>query len=289
MKLVTVVTEESKEEVGVLKEEGSVLLLKNAGFNYKDMNDLIINADAKELDKIRDAEGEVLKEGSYKIISPIPRPLQDVLCIGLNYKAHAAEAFNYSDAFEVKREEPIFFSKRVSYSQGTDSVIPAHADITKKLDFENELGVIIGKNALNVSEEDAEKYVFGYTIINDVSARDLQTNHKQWYFGKSLDGFTPMGPCIVTADEIAYPPALHIHTKLNGETRQDSNTSLLIHGISEIISTLSKGMTLKAGTIIATGTPKGVLMGMGNPEFLKNGDVIDCAIDGIGNLVNVVF
>ena len=135
---------------------------------------------------------------------------------------------------------------------------------------------------------DAADFIFGYTIVNDVSARDLQTSHKQWYFGKSLDGFTPMGPCIVTADEIAWPPALAISTEVNGELRQNSNTRMLIHGIGEIIETLTRGMTLKAGTIIATGTPKGVIMGMENPEFLVPGDRIACRIEGIGELVNTV-
>ena len=121
-----------------------------------------------------------------------------------------------------------------------------------------------------------------------VSARDLQTNHKQWYFGKSLDGFTPMGPCIVTADDIPFPPDLAISTKVNGELRQNSRTSMLIHGIAEIVSTLSRGMTLLAGTIIATGTPKGVIMGMENPKFLVPGDTVSCRIEGIGELVNTV-
>ena len=137
-------------------------------------------------------------------------------------------------------------------------------------------------------EEEAGDYVFGYTVLNDVSARDLQTAHVQWHFGKSLDGFTPMGPCLVTADEFAFPPDLRIFTDVNGERRQDSRTCLLIHGIPEIISTLSRGMTLKAGTIIATGTPKGVGMGEETPRFLQPGDVVACSIEGIGTLVNPV-
>ena len=156
------------------------------------------------------------------------------------------------------------------------------------LDYEAELGVVIGKDCKNVSENEAPNYIFGYTIINDVSARNLQTAHNQWYFGKSLDGFTPMGPCIVTADEIAYPPALAISSSVNGEARQKSNTSYMLHSISEIISELSRGITLRAGTIIATGTPAGVGMGFTPPKFLKKGDVVTCEIQGIGKLTNTV-
>ena len=148
--------------------------------------------------------------------------------------------------------------------------------------------MILGRDAVNVSQEEAPAYIFGYTVLNDVSAREVQTKHKQWYFGKSLEGFCPMGPCIVTADEIPFPPALRISTTLNGKLRQDSNTSLLIHSIAEIISTLSRGMVLKAGTIIATGTPKGVLMGDAEPRFLQPGDEVVCRIEGIGELCNTV-
>ena len=133
-----------------------------------------------------------------------------------------------------------------------------------------------------------KNYIFGYTVINDVSARTLQTRHKQWYFGKSLDGFLPMGPCIVTAEELPYPPRLSIQSRVNGELRQDSSTELMIFDIDHVVSELSAGMTLKAGTIIATGTPAGVGMGFDPPRFLKPGDVVECSIEGIGTLVNRV-
>ena len=156
------------------------------------------------------------------------------------------------------------------------------------LDYEAELAFIIGKDAKNVKEEDAFDYIFGYTIMNDVSARNLQTAHKQWYFGKSLDGFTPLGPVIVTKDEFDYPPKLDIKSYVNGELRQDSNTELLIFGIAHVVSELSKGMTLKAGTIISMGTPAGVGMGFVPPRFLKKGDVVTCEIEGIGKLTNTI-
>ena len=270
---------QEKEYVGIWKKDDTVVTLP-----YESMNALILKGDP-----IEETDTEVLTIEDVVLLSPFPHPLQDVLCLGLNYTEHAKEASGYSEeAFQSNKEEAIFFSKRVSYSQGTDAPIPAHADLTERLDYENELAVIIAKDCQNISEEETEKYIFGYTVLNDVSARDLQTRHKQWYFGKSLDGFTPMGPCIVTKDEIPFPPSLDLITKVNGEVRQSSNTSLLIHSIPEIISTLSKGMTLKAGTIIATGTPKGVCMGMEHPVFLKKGDTVSCRIEKIGELVNTV-
>ena len=151
-----------------------------------------------------------------------------------------------------------------------------------------ELGVVLGKDAKNVTKEEALDYVFGYTVINDVSARNLQTRHKQWYMGKSLDGFTPMGPCIVTADEIADVQNLNIKCTVNGEVRQDSNTKLMMQTVAGAISELSQGITLQAGTIIATGTPAGVGMGMKPPCFLNRGDEIVCEVEKIGKLINFV-
>ena len=289
MKLVTFVRKNNNAgELGLLRED-RVLPLRELGFSYTDMNDLIRRAGAVELAAMAAADCEGLPLASVRLLSPIPHPMQDVLCLGLNYSEHAREASSYSqDAFGLELAAPIFFSKRVGSSQGTGAPIPAHSDLTQRLDFENELAVILGRDAWQVSAEDAADYIFGYTVLNDVSARDLQTKHKQWTFGKSLEGFCPMGPCIVTADEIPYPPALRIWTTLNGELRQDSNTDRLIHSIGEIISVLSRGIVLKAGTIIATGTPKGVLMGMEDPVFLKPGDVVSCSIEGIGTLTNTV-
>ena len=301
MKLVTFQKKGTqKEEVGLFISEG-IVPVRAAGLNHDSMNDLIRFMTEEEKEKLQSlaqsysagmapaSAPEVLPLDSVTLLSPIPRPLQDVLCLGLNYTEHAAEAAAYSnEAFSGGKDAPVFFSKRVSYSQGTGAPIPSHSDLTSRLDYECELGVIIGTDARDIAAEDAEKVIFGYTIVNDVSARDLQTTHKQWYFGKSLDGFTPMGPCIVTADETAFPPALRISTRVNGELRQDSTTDLLIHGIPGIIETLSKGMTLCAGTIIATGTPKGVAMGMDDPVFLKPGDEVRCEIEGIGTLVNTI-
>ena len=222
--------------------------------------------------------------------SPIPSPAQDVVCLGINYMAHSDEAEKYSaDAFSTQHQDAIYFSKRVSRAVPDGGFIEAHTDLVQKLDYECELAVVLGKDAKDVPAGQTKDYVFGYTILNDVSARDVQTAHKQWYFGKSLDGFTPMGPCIVTADEFdAYPPALPIRSRVNGELRQDSNTKLQIFDIDHVIHELSQGMTLKAGTIIATSTPAGVGMGMEPPCFLKPGDEVRCEIEGIGTLTNTV-
>lgn len=278
----------AEEELGLLRGE-RVLPLRACGFSYADMTDLICRSTAEERAAMAAAEGETLPLASVRLLSPIPRPAQDVLCLGLNYAAHAKEASGFSnDAFGVELAAPIFFSKRVNYSQGTGDPIPAHRDLTQQLDYENELAVVIGRDAWQVSEEDAQDYVFGYTVLNDVSAREVQTRHKQWHFGKSLEGFCPMGPCLVTADEFAFPPAQRIYTTLNGKLMQDSRTDYLLHPIAEIISVLSHGFVLRAGSIIATGTPKGVLMGIPGAEFLKSGDVVVCSIDGIGDLENTV-
>lgn len=290
MKLVTFVRRgETREEVGLWHSSG-VVPVNALGLDFETMNDLILRAAPGDMDRMRAAGDDgALPMDSVTLLSPIPRPMQDVLCLGLNYTEHAEEAFGYSkQAFSADRAVPIFFSKRASWCQGSGAPIPAHKALTQRLDYENELAVILGRDVRDVAEEEVADYIFGYTILNDVSARDLQTSHRQWYFGKSLDGFTPMGPCITTADEIAYPPDLAISTVVNGELRQNSRTSMLIHGISEIVSTLSRGMTLKAGTIIATGTPKGVIMGMENPKFLVPGDTVACRIEGIGELVNTV-
>ena len=187
-----------------------------------------------------------------------------------------------------ERPYTIYFSKRVSTATGSGDFIPAYEGLVDSLDYEAELGVILGKDAKDVNKEEAEAYIFGYTVINDVSARNLQTRHKQWYRGKSLDGFTPMGPCIVTADEIADVQNLDIRCYVNGQLRQSSNTKYMIQTVAGAISELSQGMTLQVGTIIATGTPAGVGMGMQPPTFLRSGDTVVCEIESIGRLENTV-
>ena len=282
MKLVTYL-ENGIEKVGALTaDETSVLPLP-----YADMNALIeiplqqLAADA--------AAASAISLSNVTLCAPIPRPRQDVICLGINYKAHAEEAERYSsEAFTKERPIPIYFSKRVTEAVAPEGFIESHPGLVERLDYEAELALIIGKTAKNVKAADAAHYIFGYTVLNDVSARLLQTTHKQWYFGKSLDGFTPIGPCITTADEISFPPALTITSHINGELRQNSTTDLLITGIADIIEELSSGMTLLPGTIIATGTPAGVGVGFDPPRFLSSGDIVECTIEGIGTLRNIV-
>lgn len=263
---------------------------------YKDMNELIYQLGQKEKAQLQlfakntDAlQGAAVTLEAVKLCAPIVHPRQDVICLGINYDAHAQEAGRFSDeAFGGERPYTIYFSKRVSTATGSGDFIPAYEGLVESLDYEAELGVILGKDAKDVSKEEAEGYIFGYTVINDVSARNLQTRHKQWYRGKSLDGFTPMGPCIVTADEIADVQNLDIRCYVNGQLRQSSNTKYMIQTVAGAISELSQGMTLQAGTIIATGTPAGVGMGMQPPTFLRSGDTVVCEIESIGRLGNTV-
>ena len=286
MKLITY-RQNGAEHVGVLTADGGGVLPLPAA----DMNTLI---ETMTFEGLRSAvaaaeRGSALALSDVELLAPIPRPRQDVLCLGMNYLAHAEEAVRYSaDAFRKERPVAVYFSKRVSEAGKPDGVIPRHAGLTDRLDYEAELAVVLGRTARDVKAADAADCIFGYTVLNDVSARDLQTGHKQWYFGKSLDGATPMGPVLVTADEIAYPPALEITCRVNGELRQQSNTSLLITSIGDVLEELTAGMTLLPGTIIATGTPAGVGMGFDPPKFLQSGDVVECAIEGIGTLRSTV-
>ena len=233
--------------------------------------------------------GAAVNVDELQLCAPIVHPRQDVVCLGINYDAHAQEAGRFSDeAFGGERPYTIYFSKRVSRATATKELVPSYKGLVDSLDYECELGVVLGKDCKGVTKEEAKQYIFGYTIINDISARNLQTRHKQWYLGKSLDGFTPMGPCIVTADEIGDEQSLEISCTVNGELRQSSNTKYMIQTVCGAISELSQGMTLQAGTIIATGTPAGVGMGMQPPQFLQTGDVVECRIAKIGVLTNTI-
>nr|WP_297174638.1 fumarylacetoacetate hydrolase family protein [uncultured Agathobaculum sp.] len=272
---------------------GMLWPIESFGLKFSSMNELICRITPAQLSRIADAEaateGAALRLANVRLRSPLPHPEQDIICLGINYAEHAVESARFHEqSFLLSQEKATYFSKRVYETTGSGDPIPAYEGLVTSLDYEVELGVIIGRDCKNVSQSEAPNHIFGYTVINDVSARNLQTDHHQWYFGKSLDGFAPMGPCIVTADEIAFPPALAIRSTVNGEVRQSSNTDHLLHSIAEIIAELSQGMTLRAGTIIATGTPAGVGMGFTPPKFLKKGDVVTCEIEGIGQLTNTV-
>jgi len=277
--------------LGLVKGEGNtVVSFSKLGLEYASMEEFIEDYSETMKEEIeKKLEGVTgIPYESIEKAGVIPHPKSDVICLGINYAEHAEESARYADEFSGERPYTIYFSKRVRNTVADGGIIEGHFDLTEKLDYEVELAVIIGKEAKNVSKEDAKDYIFGYTILNDISARDLQVNHKQWYFGKSLDNFTPIGPWIVTADEIAYPPTLNIRSKINGELRQNSNTNMLITSIDDVIFELTKGMTLDAGTIIAMGTPSGVGLGFVPPKFLKLGDVVECEIESIGVLSNMI-
>ena len=283
-----------KETFGVAARDGKLCPAAHCGdaAAYDSLLSLIISGDRAAIAALREAaqrpHGSLPMEDT-EALAPIPRPSQDILCLGFNYTAHAAESERYEkEAFGKAHSEAVYFSKRVNEALPDGGEIDSHPALTSRLDYEVELAVVIGKDAKGVSPEHAWDYVFGYTVLNDVSARDVQTSHQQWYFGKSLDTFAPMGPCIVTADEIPAPPALRIRSWVNGELRQDSRTDRLLYDIPYVIADLSAGMTLRAGTIIATGTPSGVGMGFDPPRFLKPGDTVECRVDGIGSLINTV-
>lgn len=220
-------------------------------------------------------------------LAPIPRPEQDVICLGMNFSDHTREAARFHPTM-VREDWAVYFSKRVNEAVPDGGFIDGHFDVTQKLDYEAEVAFVISKDAYRVRPEDARDYVFGYTLLNDVSAREVQTRHKQFYLGKSFDGFTPIGPCIVTADEFTFPPRIGLRCYVNGELRQNGSTEQWIYGVADVIADLSAAMTLRAGTIISMGTPAGVGMGFDPPKFLRPGDVVRCEADGIGTLTNTV-
>lgn len=296
MKLVTYQVGQ-KIRVGVISaDEEWVYPIKSIGPEYSTMLEVVkqMSESEKQLLAYASAQEPYSYQGAarleeVRLLAPIPVPEQDIICLGINYMEHAEESARFQNReFDGKRPYAVYFSKRVNEATADGDKIPAHEGLVDSLDYEAELAFIIGKDARHVPPEQVRDYIFGYTILNDVSARNVQNRHNQWYFGKSLDGFSPLGPCILTTDSVAYPPCLGIRSYVNGELRQDSNTDKLIFGIDHIVSELSAGMTLKAGTIISTGTPSGVGMGFHPPKFLKAGDEVVCEVEAIGKLRNVV-
>jgi len=216
--------------------------------------------------------------------APVPRTPKNVMCIGKNYRDHVLEVGSEKDI----PTELVVFTKASTSITGDNALVPSYEELTSELDYEGELAIVIGKKGKNIPKQQAYDYVFGYTIINDLTARDLQSKHKQFFLGKSLDETCPMGPYLVSKDEIPNPNQLSIVTKVNDEIRQDGNTKDMIFSIEDIISTLSKGMTLEPGDVIATGTPAGVGKGFNPPKYLKQGDIVKVSIQGIGTLTNEI-
>lgn len=227
------------------------------------------------------------------VLAPIPWPQRNIFCVGKNYHEHAKEfaqsGFDSSNANGADiPSHPVVFTKAPSSVIAHGQPIPGYLDPCNSVDYEGELAVVIGTGGRSILKEDALFHVFGYTIVNDVTARELQARHKQWFLGKSIDGFCPMGPVLVTADEIGDPTKLQLKTYVNDELRQNASVASLIFDIPTLIATISAGITLEPGDIIATGTPAGVGIGFKPPKYLVTGDRVRVSISGIGTLENHV-
>ena len=272
---------------------------------YYSFNDLIEKDPPKTLlDFIRQHENSTLPDfdaiitakniapipkEKVTLLAPIPNPARDIICIGRNYEEHSKEVVETMEKDKTQKIVPdwgVYFAKAAYPPAAHNQELPTHEAFTKKLDYEGELAVIMGKTARNVAKENVKDYIFGYSVANDITARDKQMNHSQWFFGKSFDNACPIGPHIVHVNSIPYPPKLDITCHVNGELRQSSNTLHFIFDIDHIVSELSHGMTLAPGTIILTGTSKGVGHAMKPPVYIKKGDKIDVYIEHIGTLTN---
>lgn len=283
---------EHRERLALL--DGDSLLLPEPRAGWPDSLLALIEAGpetlarlAVNLTKLRQGAPRVpLAQAALR--APIPRPRKNVICIGLNYRDHAEESARAKGLPLTLPGHPVAFTKNVTSVNDPNGVIPAQPGVTAELDWEVELGVVIGTGGRGIAREHALQHVFGYTVINDVSARDLQFRHKQYFLGKSLDGACPIGPVLVTRDEIPDPQNLHLTCRVNGALKQDGNTRAMLFDVATLISVLSQGMRLEPGDIIATGTPSGVGYARTPPEFLKSGDVVECEIEGIGRLRNRV-
>lgn len=232
--------------------------------------------------------GARLPRDAVEILAPIPRPRRNIMCLGWNYLDHARESARAFQREMTPPSDPVVFTKAVTTVNGPYAEIPYDEQVTTELDWEVELAVVLGRGGRKIPPQDALDHVFGYTVINDISARDLQRRHKQFFLGKSLDGSCPMGPWIVTSDEIPDPQRLAIRSWVNGVLKQDANTVDQIFDVATTISVLSRGMTLEPGDVIATGTPSGVGFARNPPEFLTPGHVVECEVERIGRLRNRV-
>jgi 2-keto-4-pentenoate hydratase/2-oxohepta-3-ene-1,7-dioic acid hydratase in catechol pathway len=283
------------QHLGLVRDGKEVIDLKSAGgeppFDPADMISLIA-AGRPALDWLRavaakPATGMLLEK--VILLAPIPRPRKNVFCVGWNYLEHFEEGAKARPHVQEMPAHPAFFSKAPTTVNGPYADVPAHRGVTEKLDWEVELGVVIGKGGTNIKEADAMTHIFGFTVVNDVSAREVQRQHgQQWFKGKSLDGHCPMGPWIATADEIADPQDLDIACRVNGVTKQQSNTRHMYFKIPRILAELSAGLTLEPGDIICTGTPAGVGHARTPPEFMQPGDVLETEIRGLGLLRNTI-
>lgn len=284
--------------LGALDETRGVLDLKKANRNLPgDMLALIEGGPTamKAVRKAFDAAVKSKKAGAWiplkrtKLLAPFPVPRKNVFCVGRNYRLHILEGARARGVEPSFPKVPEFFSKPRTTVVGHEAGVLRHAAHTQKLDYEVEFAIVIGKTVTNLTPANAMKAIFGYTIVNDVTARDAQTAHGQWFKGKSFDTYCPIGPVVVTADEFGNPSGHRITLRVNGETRQDSNTSDLLFDVPAILTHLSASLTLEPGDVIATGTPSGVALGMDPQKWLNVGDVVEAEVEGIGVLRNRII
>jgi 2-keto-4-pentenoate hydratase/2-oxohepta-3-ene-1,7-dioic acid hydratase in catechol pathway len=260
----------------------SMLELIDMGFELvEELNDMIAETEQSFFDEIAYEMDEVI------FLAPIPKPRKNIIGIGLNYTEHVAESARTLDTTGKLPQKPIIFSKPPTTVTATNTEIIKNTKLTEQLDWEVELAVVIGKKGKYVPKADAMDYVFGYTVINDISARDCR-REGQWIVSKGQDTFAPMGPILVTKDEIENPHNLNLSLKVNGVEKQNSNTKFLLFNINDLIEDLSIVFTLEPGDIIATGTPAGVGAGRNPQEWLYDGDVVEATVEGIGTIVNTV-
>lgn len=299
MKLLTYQNTSGEQKIGILQND-TIIDIETLGFKTnetfpKSMLELI-DAGHEEVSRISDtlskANENVIAAVSVPmsevtILAPIPKPRKNIIGIGLNYTEHVAESARTLDTSNELPQKPVIFSKPPTTVTATNTGILHNPKLTQQLDWEVELAVIIGKKGKYVKKEEALDYVFGYTIINDISARDCR-RAGQWIVSKGQDTFAPMGPVLVTKDEIENPHNLNLSLKLNGIEKQNSNTKFMLFNINELIEDLSTVFTLEPGDIIATGTPAGVGAGRSPQEWMWNGDVVEATVEGIGTLVNTV-
>ena len=289
MKLATV-SDNGKIKAGMIVGEEFVCCDQGETANFAVLS-LIKSGDISNWEIMTETAPRI-KLSELKILPPIPHLLRDIICVGKNYYAHAKEFFDSGfDATQKETipSEPIIFTKAMTSLIGPGDAIDTSIDPTASVDYEGELGVVISKNARRVAKADWSDYVFGYVIINDITSRELQKKHNQWTIGKGLDTFGPMGPYIVTKDEIEDLHSMQIQTLVNNEIRQQAEIRDLIFDIPTLIETLTLTGTLLAGDIIATGTPVGVGIGFSPPKFLRSGDTVTINVSGLGTLTNPVI
>ena len=299
MKLLTYKTNDTEPRLGFL-HNNQVIDMEDFGEisnfplpdNMLDLIDMGFEIVEEINDMVAETEASFFEEIAYEIdevtfLAPIPKPRKNIIGIGLNYTEHVAESARTLDTTGKLPQKPIIFSKPPTTVTATNTEIIKNTKLTQQLDWECELAVVISKKGKYVPKADAMDYVFGYTVINDISARDCR-REGQWIVSKGQDTFAPMGPVLVTKDEIENPHNLTLSLKVNGVEKQNSNTKFMLFKINDLIEDLSTVFTLEAGDIIATGTPAGVGAGRNPQEWLYDGDVVEATVEGIGTILNTV-